>query len=69
MTAQEMIQAKYSGELSTMMDYVNIMSQVFGILIAGIIIWRIFARHQNKKQNERFKSDYFESSYSKHWRK
>ena len=69
MTAQEMIQAKYSGELSTMMDYVNIMSQVFGILIAGIIIWRVFARHQNKKQNERFKSDYFESSYSKHWRK
>jgi cytochrome b561 len=45
------------------------MAQVFGILIAGIIIWRVFVRHQNKKQNERFKSDYFESSYSKHWRK
>tara|TARA_B100001287_G_C22257487_1_gene333369 strand:- start:114 stop:323 length:210 start_codon:yes stop_codon:yes gene_type:complete len=69
MTAQEMIQAKYSGELSSMMDYINIMAQVFGILIVGIIIWRAFARHQNKKQNERFKSDYFESSYSKHWRK
>ena len=69
MTAQEMIKAKYSGELSSMMDYVNIMAQVFGILIAGIIIWRVFSRHQNKKQNERFKSDYFESSYSKHWRK
>ena len=69
MTAQEMIQAKYSGELSSMMDYVNIMAQVFGILIAGIIMWRVFARYQNKKQNERFKSDYFESSYSKHWRK
>ena len=69
MTAQEMIQVKYSGELSSMMDYVNIMAQVFGILIAGIVIWRVFARYQNKKQNERFKSDYFESSYSKHWRK
>ena len=69
MTAQEMIQTKYSGELSSMMDYINIMVQVFGILIVGIIIWRAFARHQNKKQNERFKSDYFESSYSKHWRK
>ena len=69
MTEQEMIKAKYSGELSSMMDYVNIMAQVFGILIAGIIIWRVFSRHQNKKQNERFKSDYFESSYSKHWRK
>ena len=69
MTEQEMIKAKYSGELSSMMDYVNIMAQVFGILIAGIIIWRVFSRHQNKKQTERFKSDYFESSYSKHWRK
>ena len=69
MTAQEMIQVKYSGELSSMMDYVNIMAQVFGILIAGIVIWIVIARYQNKKQNERFKSDYFESSYSKHWRK
>ena len=69
MTAQEMIQAKYSGELSSIMDNVNIMVQVFGILIAGIIVWRIFSVYQNKKQNERFKSDYFESSYSKHWRK
>ena len=69
MTAQEMIQVKYSGELSSMMDYVNIMAQVFGILIAGVVIWIVFARYQNKKQNERFKSDYFESSYSKHWRK
>jgi hypothetical protein len=64
-----MIQAKYSGELSSMMGYVHIMAQVFGILIAGIIIWRLIARHQNKKQNGRYKSDYFESSYSKHWRK
>ena len=69
MTAQEMIQAKYSGELSKMMDYVHIMAQVFGILIAGIIIWRLIARYQSQKQSERFKSDYFESSYSKHWRK
>ena len=69
MTAQEMIQVKYSGELSDMMDNVNVMVQVFAILIAGIIVWRIFAAYQSKKQNERFKSDYFESSYSKHWRK
>ena len=69
MTAQEMIQSKYSGELSSMMDIVNVMVQVFGILIAGIIVWRIFVGYQSKKQNERFKSDYFESSYSKHWRK
>tara|TARA_B100001287_G_scaffold134934_1_gene113575 strand:- start:479 stop:688 length:210 start_codon:yes stop_codon:yes gene_type:complete len=69
MTAQEMIKAKYSGELSNMIDYVQIMAQVFGILIGGIILWRLLSRYQNRRQNERFKTDYFESSYSKHWRK
>ena len=63
MTEQEMIQLKYSGELSIMTDYINVSVQAIGILIAGII------RYQNKKLSTRFKSDYFESSYSKHWRK
>jgi len=69
MTEQEMIQLKYSGELSTMTDYINVSVQAIGILIAGIIIWRLIIRYQNKKLNTSFKSDYFESSYSKHWRK
>ena len=69
MTKQEMIKIKYSGELSTMTDYINISVQTIGILIAGIIIWRLIVRYQNKKLGTRYKSDYFNSSYSKHWRK
>lgn len=69
MTAQEMIQVKYSGQLSTITDYVNIAAQAIGILIAGIIIWRLIIRYQNKKHKGRYKSNYFESSYAKHWRK
>ena len=69
MTEQEMIQLKYSGELSIMTDYINVSVQAIAILIAGIIIWRLIIRYQNKKLSTRFKSDYFESSYSKHWRK
>ena len=69
MTEQEMIKIKYSGEISTMTDYINISIQTIGILIAGIIIWRLIVRHQNKKLGTRYKSDYFDSSYSKHWRK
>jgi len=69
MTAQEMIQIKYSGQISAMNDYINISVQTIGILIAGIIIWRLIARYQIKKQKERFNSNYFKSSFSRHWRK
>ena len=69
MTKQEMIKIKYSGEQSTMTDYINISVQTIGILIAGIIIWRLIVRYQNKKLDTRYKSDYFDSPYSKHWRK
>ena len=69
MTKQEMIKIKYSGELSTMTDYINISVQTIGILIAVIIIWRLIVRYQNKKLDTRYKSDYFDSPYSKHWRK
>lgn len=69
MTAQEMIKVKYSGELSTMTDYINISVQTIGILIAGIIIWRLIIRYQNKKLNNRYQSNYFDSSFTKHWRK
>ena len=68
MTEQEMIQLKYSGELSIMTDYINVSVQAIGFLIDGIIIWRLIIRYQNKKLSTRFKSDYFDSSYSKHWR-
>ena len=64
-----MIQVKYSGELSVTADYINISVQVIGILVAGIIIWRLIVRYQNKKSNDRYRSSYFGTPYSKHWRK
>lgn len=69
MTPQELIQVKYSGSLSVLRDYVNISAQTIGILVIGILAWRILMAYQNKKNKERFKSTYFESSFSKHWRK
>jgi len=69
MTAQEMIQIKYSGQISAINDYINISVQAIGILIAGIIIWRLIVRYQNKKLQDRSRSNYFKSSFSRHWRK
>jgi len=69
MTPQELIQIKYSGAISVLRDYVNISAQTIGILIIGILFWRVLIAYQNKKNKSRFKSTYFESSYSKHWRK
>ena len=69
MTPQELIQVKYSGSISVLRDYLNISAQTIAILIVGILFWRILIAYQNKKNKNRFKSTYFESSYSKHWGK
>jgi Ni,Fe-hydrogenase I cytochrome b subunit len=69
MTPQELIQVKYSGSVSIVRDYMNICAQTVGILIIGILVWRVLIAYHNKKDKSRFKSTYFESSYSKHWRK
>ncbi|MBG39448.1 MAG: hypothetical protein CL857_05925 [Cryomorphaceae bacterium] len=69
MTPQELIQAKYTGSVSVLSDYINISAQTIGILIVGILFWRALIAYQNKKNKSRFKSTYFDSPYSKHWRK
>jgi hypothetical protein len=69
MMPQELIQVKYSGSISVLRDYLNISALTIAILIVGILFWRILIAYQNKKNKYRFKSTYFESSYSKHWRK
>ncbi|MEJ6505107.1 MAG: hypothetical protein QNK70_05730 [Crocinitomicaceae bacterium] len=69
MTGQELIQLKYSGEISVVRDYINISAQTICILIVGILVWRALIAYQNKRNKGRFKTTYFESSFSKHWRK
>jgi hypothetical protein len=52
MTPQELIQVKYTGSISVLRDYVNISAQTIGILIVGILFWRILISYQNKKKQK-----------------
>jgi hypothetical protein len=39
------------------------------VLIGGLLIWRFMSAWQRKKKLERRRNPFFESAYSKHWRK
>lgn len=69
MTIKELIQIKYCGELDQTSSYVNVSVQAVGVLIGGFIIWRAMSAWQRKKKLERRRNPFFESAYSKHWRK
>ena len=69
MTIQELIQLKYTGELDQTISYVNVAIQAVAVLIGGLLVWRLMSAWQRRKNIERIKSPFFESVYSKHWRK
>jgi hypothetical protein len=69
MTIQELIQLKYTGELNQTISYVNVTIQAVSVLIGGLLIWRYMSAWQRKKKLERRRNPFFESAYSKHWRK
>lgn len=69
LTIQQLIKAKFSGDLSHSATYINLTIQAVAVLIGGIIIWRVSNAMHKKKIKERQRNDYFESPYSKQWRK
>ena len=69
MTIQELIHLKYTGELNQTISYVNVTIQAVSVLIGGLLIWRFVSSWQRKKKLERRRNPFFESAYSKHWRK
>jgi hypothetical protein len=70
MKIQELIQLKYNGELNQTISYVNVTIQAVSVLIGGLLIWRFMSVWQRKKKLERRRRNpFFESAYSKHWRK
>lgn len=69
MDIQTLIQTKFSGELSEAPSYINLMLQSIGVLIGGIVVWRISAAYHNKKQKERNTRQFFETKYAKGWKR
>ncbi len=69
LTIQQLIQVKFSGELEQTSMYVNIAIQAIAVLIGGIVVWRASNAYHKKKQKERQRNTFFETPYSREWRK
>ena len=57
-----------SGRASEAQLMVKLMTQVFAILVVGIVLWRISAIFNKKKKNRR-QSMFSDSSYQHHWKR
>ena len=69
LTIQTLIKANYSGGLSEMSSYTSLAIQAVSVLIGGIILWRASAILHKRKLAERSRKHYFETSYSKGWKR
>ena len=69
LSIQELIDAKFSGEPSFTYTYVQLSAQAAAILIAGFVLWRINSHLNNKRIAKRRRNNFFETNYSKNWKK
>lgn len=69
LTIQELIKANYSGSLSEMSTYINLTIQALAVMIGGIILWRASGVLHKRKREQRSRNAYFETPYSKGWKR
>ena len=69
LTIQQLIKTSFSGQADQSYVYMNLMMQAGGVLIAGIVMWRLSAYFHKKKLAQRQNGQSFESRFSKEWRK
>lgn len=66
---QNMIKLHYSGSMTEVSVYSGLAVQTVAILIGGIILWRASAYLHNRKKKQRQRNDYFETPYSRGWKR
>lgn len=69
LTIQMLIKAKYAGHLSEMSMYISLAMQATAVIIGGIVLWRASAAVHKKKVAQRNRNQYFETTYSKNWKR
>ena len=69
LTLQTLIKAKYAGHLSEMSSYVSLAIQAAAVVFGGIVLWRASVVLHKRKQAQRQRNQYFETTFSKNWRK
>jgi hypothetical protein len=69
MIMQDLIEVKYSGQVDHTMDYAKVAVQTVAVLMGGFVIWRSVLAYQRRQISSRRSNSYFETKYSKHWKK
>ncbi len=69
MTIQDLIKTRFSGELNNETEYIELLVQVFAVLVLGLTLWRLMVLFHKKKNAKRKKSNYFDSTFSKNWKR
>lgn len=69
MKVQHLIQRRFSGTLNNEAEYIELLVQVFGVLILGLVLWRMMAVFHKKKKAKRKHNTYFDTEFRRSWRK
>lgn len=69
MSPQELIQHRFTGTLNNEAEYIELLVQVFGVLVLGLVLWRMMVLFHKRKNAKRKKSNYFDSEFNQSWRK
>jgi hypothetical protein len=68
MSIQDLIQTRFSGTLNNDAAYMELIVQVFAVLVIGLVLWRLMVLFHKKKNATRKRNSLFDSNYSKQWR-
>lgn len=68
MKVQDLIQRRFSGSLNNEAEYIELLVQVFGVLVLGLVLWRMMVLFHKKKKAKRKRSSYFDTEFRKNWR-
>lgn len=66
---QDLIKQRFTGTLNSEAEYIELIVQTFAVLILGLVLWRLMAMFHKKKKAQRKTSGYFDSEFSRNWKK
>jgi hypothetical protein len=69
MNVQDLIQRRFSGQLNNEAEYIELIVQVFAVLILGLVLWRMMVLFHRKKNAKRKPSVFFDNTFSRSWKK
>lgn len=69
MSIQTLVQARFSGSLNEMGQYLNLAIQAGAVLVGGIVLWRLSTALHRRKKAERERNSYFRTPYSEGWKR